>query len=46
MCLLSSGQNNADIFVTVQPQEAVPVSARGMYVAIYKNTFKIVNLKK
>lgn len=31
ICLLSSGQNNADIFVAVQPQEAVPVSARGMH---------------
>ena len=30
ICLLSSGQNNADIIVNVQPQEAVPVSARGM----------------
>ena len=31
ICLLSSGQNNADIIVMIQPQEAVPVSARGMY---------------
>lgn len=32
ICLLSSGQNNADIIVMVRPQETVPVSARGMYV--------------
>lgn len=31
VCLLSNGQNNADIFVFIQPQETVPVSARGIY---------------
>ena len=34
ICLVSSGQNNADIFVRVQPQETVPASARGMYLII------------
>ena len=32
ICLLSSGQNNADIIVMIQPQETVPVSARGTYI--------------
>ena len=35
ICLLSSGQNNADIFVDVQPQETIPASARGIYVCTF-----------
>ena len=41
ICLLSSGQNNADIFVRVQPQETIPASARGTYVSCYGGKYML-----